>query len=120
LDEVPVEPATGSAATEAGLGPALVPLVAAEPDPGIPVSGRFDLDITGEGTVDAPSASGTVAFREVRYDEYAVGSGSADITLADGVATVRAALPEYAVDLDGTVGLDEPRPVAVQIRADGL
>src|SRR5690606_30767672 len=73
-----------------------------------------------EGTVDAPAATGTVAFRDLRYDDYRIGSGSADLTLANQVAEIDATLPDFTASLEGTVGLDEPQPISAHLVVDRL
>ena len=93
---------------------------AAEPTPGtsIPIHTRVDLQLQGEGTIDAPQASGQLQFAHVDWGDYQIGSATADIDVADGRASVRAQLPAVKGSVDATIELESGHVVATATLAD--
>ncbi len=48
----------------------------------LPVQARFDLDLSGDGTLEAPAGRGTVMVHDLTYGDYFLGAARVDATVA--------------------------------------
>ena len=80
----------------------------------IPVAARFDLRLSGDGTLESPAARGFVQFSHLAWDRYELGTARIDTVVEQGAARLTAALPELPATLEATVELDAPRSFTAQ------
>ena len=90
-----------------GRGLSIAPIVSATGS--LPASAGFDFDIKGEGTLEAPEATGTIAVRDLMYDGYALGAVTLDASVGPDGARLRGALPIFDAAIDGRAALIAPR-----------
>ncbi len=75
----------------------------------LPVEARFDLDISGEGTLESPAGRGTVTVRDLAWGTYALGTARLDAQVAGEQLTATAAMPALHATLDLSAGLAAAR-----------
>ena len=71
----------------------------------LPVAARFDLDLSGDGTLDAPAGRGTIAVRDLTWGDYALGAARVEATVAEQQAKVTAAMPALSATLELSAAL---------------
>ncbi|MGE3511987.1 MAG: translocation/assembly module TamB domain-containing protein, partial [Vicinamibacterales bacterium] len=89
-----------------------------EAEGGIPVAGRFDLRLEGDGTIAEPAGKADVTFTGVRYGDYLVGSGRLDVEVVDGSAAISASLADLLTGIRGTLDLQSPHSFSGTLRVD--
>ena len=75
----------------------------------IPLDARFDLRISGEGTIASPNARGVAQFSRLGWNGYRLGAARADVVLENGTARIEATVPSVNATLMASVALDAPR-----------
>jgi outer membrane protein assembly complex protein YaeT len=83
-----------------------------------PIRTRVDLQVQGEGTIDAPQAGGQLQLAHLDWGTYQMGPATADVTLADGHARVLADLPAVKGTVDATLELESRRLTATATLSD--
>ena len=79
----------------------------------IPLDARFDLRLSGEGTIESPQARGFVEFSHLDWSQYRVGAARADVVLEYGRVRVTATVPSVNAAIEAEVELEAPRPFVV-------
>ncbi|HUU32562.1 MAG TPA: translocation/assembly module TamB domain-containing protein, partial [Vicinamibacterales bacterium] len=96
-----------------GRGLAVQPVVTTgEP---LPVEAHFDLDLSGDGTLDTPAGRGTITVRDLTWGAYALGAARIETTVADQQVTMTAAMPALQTTLDLSAALAGARTFAVAL-----
>ncbi len=75
---------------------------------GIPLSGRFNLDINSSGPFSAPQLKSTLTLDELRYRKVGMGACKAKLDIDAGTMTVEADLPANKTRLAGSMDLRSP------------
>ena len=83
----------------------------------IPLDARFDLRISGDGTIASPSARGFAQFSHLDWSGYQLGAARADAVLENGSARIEAAVSSVSATLQASIGLEAPRPFTVAAAA---
>ncbi len=65
-----------------------------------PVEAKVDLDVTGEGTLDAPRASGRIVLHNPVFDGYTVDRLEQDVVIAPEGWRLRAVVPSLSASMD--------------------
>ncbi len=73
-----------------------------------PVSATVDGTVAARGTVDRPGADAALSLSAVEWNGETLAAATVDLSLADGRATVRARVPDYAATLEGGIGVAAP------------
>lgn len=73
----------------------------------IPITARFDLQLEGEGTRDAPQAAGQIQVAQLAWGDYEIGTAVADVSIANGEAHARATVPSMGTIVDATIGIED-------------
>ena len=99
------------------------------------IRGTVDLEANGSGRVASPAGTVKLVANDLEIDGLngppaddsaeaaktaAVGRVTIAATAANGQATINASAPRFNVDADGRVGLSQPFPATVQLRAKDL
>ena len=79
----------------------------------IPLDARFDLRLSGEGTIESPEARGFVQFSHLDWSRYRFGAPRVEVVLEDGRARIAATMPSVNATIEAEVALEAPRPFAV-------
>lgn len=83
------------------------------------VGGQFDLNLKGEGTLDAPHGAGTVDVRDLVWDEYVVGVVYLDGTIAGNDVGIKASVPSLPAVLNARASLSTPRLFTADMAVTG-
>ena len=83
----------------------------------IPLDARFDLRISGDGTIASPRARGFAQFSHLDWSGYRLGVTRADAVLENGSVQIEASVPSVNAMLRASVELDAPRPFTVDASA---
>ena len=83
----------------------------------IPLDARFDLRISGDGTIASPRARGVAQFSHLDWSGYRLGVTRADAVLENGSVQVEATVPSVNATLQASVELEAPRPFTVAASA---
>ncbi len=99
-----------------GRGLAVTPVVTAgEP---LPVQARLDLEITGEGTLEAPRARATIDVRDLIWGDYVLGGAHLDATAAADGLHLDANLPALKATVKARAALNAPRRFTADVAVD--
>lgn len=85
---------------------------------GLAIEGRFDLQLEGDGTIDAPAGRADLAFTSMRYGDYSIGSGHFDVASDGRRATINGTLEDLRAGVQGTLDLRPPRAFSGTLRVD--
>jgi outer membrane protein insertion porin family len=75
----------------------------------IPIEGRFDLNVSGAGTLDAPQGRGTIQFADLRWADYDLGRAHIAVSIGDGRARFVAEVPALQTTIEAVAALESPR-----------
>ncbi|MGE0124358.1 MAG: translocation/assembly module TamB domain-containing protein [Vicinamibacterales bacterium] len=92
--------------TLAGRALSLYPVMSG--DAPLPIAAGFDLDASGDGTLEAPRAQGTLAVRDLTWGEYRIGAVRFDATTVGERVEVRGEVPALAATLDAAAEIAAP------------
>ncbi len=84
------------------------------------VSGAFDFNAQGSGTLEDPALTAGLNARNLIYGENELGDILADARVASGRAEITARAPKFSASLDATAGLNAPQPADVRLTIDGF
>lgn len=104
-----------------GRGLSIAPIVSASEPVPASASAAFDLDIKGDGTIDAPQGTATIVVRDLMYDGYALGTVTLNASVGADRARLRGEMPLFEATIDASAALRSPRRFAADInigRAD--
>ena len=76
----------------------------------IPLDARFDLHISGDGTIESPMARGFAQFSHLDWGGYRLGAARADVGVENGSVRIEATVPSVNATLQASVELEGPRP----------
>jgi outer membrane protein assembly complex protein YaeT len=85
----------------------------------IPLDARFDLRVSGEGTIESPQAAGVAQFSRLSWGGYALGAARADVVLENGNVRLGATVPSINATLQASVGVEAPRAFTAEAFALG-
>ena len=85
----------------------------------IALDARFDLRISGEGTMASPNARGVAQFSRLDWSGYRLGAARADVVIENGSVQVEATVPSVNATLQASVELEAPRRFTVAVSALG-
>ncbi|MBI4486600.1 MAG: translocation/assembly module TamB domain-containing protein, partial [Acidobacteria bacterium] len=75
----------------------------------IPIEARFDLNVSAEGTLDAPQGRGTIQFADLRWAGYDLGCAHIAVSTGDGRARFVAEVPALQTTIEVAAALQSPR-----------
>lgn len=93
----------------AGDGLAIAAVPEGTDAPGLPLDARFDLRMSGEGTMVSPQANGFVQFSRLSWDEFEVGPTRLEIATDQERLHLTGTAPQIPASLKAQVGLGAPR-----------
>ncbi len=76
-------------------------------DASLPIDGVVNLDLAGEGSLDAPRVSGRIDFADATVATRRIGSVRMNLTLGDGILAVDAEAPDLSARMQGRLSTDE-------------
>jgi translocation and assembly module TamB len=85
-----------------------------------PLAGNLNLQFEGSGTSAAPRGAGSLTVRNAAWQEIALGTVDASVTLDGQTASIDARAPEFDATATGRVELDAPYSAAVSLNAGEL
>jgi outer membrane protein assembly complex protein YaeT len=87
---------------------------------GRPVRGTLQVNARGEGSVEAPAGTLSLAADRLQIAEYTIGQVTANATVANQQANITAAVPAYALAADARIGVQQPYPMTAKVRVEDL
>jgi outer membrane protein assembly complex protein YaeT len=98
---------------------AIVPLLPQARDAtAIPLDARFDIRLSGQGTVDSPKAHGFVQFSRVSWEQYELGSARVDLVADGDSVQMDGRVPDLPASFQAQLQIDAPRSFTAELSLD--
>lgn len=84
------------------------------------VRGTLQFSAQGQGTIDEPAGTLTLAADDLQVDDFTIGKVIADAVVANREASIKGSVPTYGVTTTARIGTDAPYATTATVNVDNL